>query len=144
MEEPAESIADEISEEGADDITSPVSGVSEALTAGASLLSTATHWRARRVRRVVKIELPAYLLVQCSWFMAFGLQMVLFPYLITDPNHLHRDGLALGLANMALSGPSVIFLLLGGVVAERADGKRLLILLHLMAAAPALALAAFV
>ncbi|MCA8901789.1 MAG: MFS transporter [Hyphomonas sp.] len=144
MEEPVEDIADEIAEEAAGDVTSPVSGVSEALTAGASLLSTATHWRARRIRRGVNIELPAYLLVQCSWFMAFGLQMVLFPYLITDPNHLHMDGLALGLANMALSGPSVVFLLLGGVVAERADGRRLLILLHLMAAAPALLLALFV
>ncbi len=51
MEEPVESIADEITEEAAGDVTSPVSGVSEALTAGASLLSTATHWRARRVRR---------------------------------------------------------------------------------------------
>jgi len=144
MDEPVESIADEMAEEAAGDVTSPVSGVSEALTAGASLLSTATHWRAKRIRRGVRIELPAYLLVQCSWFMAFGLQMVLFPYLITDPNHLHMDGLALGLANMALSGPSVIFLLLGGVVAERADGKRLLILLHLLAATPALALATFV
>ena len=59
MEEPAESIADEISEEGADDITSPVSGVSEALTAGASLLSTATHWRARRVRHTAHSRVRA-------------------------------------------------------------------------------------
>jgi MFS family permease len=144
MTEPVETIADEMAEEAAGDVSSPVSGISEALGAGASLLSTATHWRAQRIRRVVKIELPAYLLVQCSWFMAFGLQMVLFPYLITGQKHLHLGGLELGLANMALSGPSVIFLLLGGVVAERADGKRLLILLHLLAAAPALALAAFV
>ena len=49
MEEPVESIADEITEEAAGDVTSPVSGVSEALTAGASLLSTASHWRARRI-----------------------------------------------------------------------------------------------
>jgi MFS family permease len=144
MTEPVETIADEMAEEAAGDVSSPVSGISEALGAGASLLSTATHWRAQRIRRVVKIELPAYLLVQCSWFMAFGLQMVLFPYLITGQKHLHLGGLELGLANMALSGPSVIFLLLGGVVAERADGKRLLILLHLLAAGPALALAAFV
>ncbi len=123
------------------DTTSPVSGLSEAITAGASLLVTADGWRARRLRRGVKIELPAYLGVQCSWFMAFGLQLVLFPYLITGRGHLNLDGLALGLANMALSAPSVIFLLIGGVVAERADGRRLLILLHLLAALPALFLA---
>ncbi len=144
MTEPIDKLVDEMAKEAAGDVTSPVSGVSEALTAGASLLSLATHWRARKIRRRVKIELPAYLLVQCSWFMAFGLQMVLFPYLITGQNHLHMDGLALGLANMALSGPSVVFLLLGGVVAERADGRRLLIVLQLLAAVPAVALATFV
>ena len=124
-----------------DTVNSPISGVSEAMSAGASLLATAGGWRARRLRRGVSIELPAYLGVQCSWFMAFGLQLVLFPYLITGRGHLNMDGLALGLANMALSAPSVVFLLIGGVVAERADGRRLLILLHLAAAVPALMLA---
>ena len=141
MSDRIEELVDDMAEGAAGDVTSPVSGVSEAIGAGASLLSTATHWRAKRLRRGVKIELPAYLMVQCSWFMAFGLQMVLFPYLITGRDHLHLDGLALGLANMALSGPSVIFLLIGGVVAERADGRRLLIILHLLAAIPALFLA---
>jgi MFS family permease len=139
-----EKIVDETAEAASESVTSPVSGLSEALGAGASFLVSATHWRAKRLRREVKIELPAYLAMQCSWFMAFGLQMVLFPYLITGRNHLHMDGLALGLANMALSLPSVIFLLIGGVVAERADGRRLLVLLHLMAAAPALMLAFYV
>ena len=141
MSDKIEEIVDDMVEDAVGDVTSPVSGISEALGAGASLLSTATHWRARRLRRGVRIELPAYLMVQCSWFMAFGLQMVLFPYLITGKDHLHMDGLALGLANMALSAPSVIFLLIGGVVAERADGRRLLIVLHLLAAVPALILA---
>ena len=139
-----EKMVGEMAEEASESVASPVSGLSEALGAGASFLTTATHWRAMRLRRGVKIELPAYLAVQCSWFMAFGLQMVLFPYLITGRDHLHLDGLALGLANMALSLPSVIFLLIGGVVAERADGKRLLILLHLLAAAPAMLLAFYV
>jgi MFS family permease len=141
MSDRIEELVDDMVDEAVGDVTSPVSGISEALGAGASLLSTATHWRAKRLRRGVSIELPAYLMVQCSWFMAFGLQMVLFPYLITGKDHLHMDGLALGLANMALSAPSVIFLLIGGVVAERADGRRLLIILHLLAAIPALFLA---
>ncbi|MFM1891720.1 MAG: hypothetical protein RLZ44_797, partial [Pseudomonadota bacterium] len=139
-----EKIVDDMAEQASESVTSPVSGVSEAIGAGASLLASATHWRAKQIRREVKIELPAYLAVQCSWFMAFGLQLVLFPYLITGRDHLHMDGLALGLANMALSLPSVIFLLLGGVVAERADGRRLLVVLHLLAATPALMLSQFV
>jgi len=139
-----EKIVDDMAERASESVTSPVSGISEALGAGASLLASANHWRARRLRRGVKIELPGYLAVQCSWFMAFGLQLVLFPYLITSRDHLNLDGLALGLANMALSLPAVIFLLLGGVVAERADGRRLLILLHLVASGPALLLAFYV
>ena len=125
-------------------VHSPVTGLDAAMSAGASLLETAQSLRARAVKRGVTWELPAYLMVQSSWFMAFGLQMVLFPYLITSENYLSLDGLELGLANVALSGPSVIFLLIGGVVAERADGKRLLMLLHLLAAVPALGLAAAV
>ncbi|MGB3626557.1 MAG: MFS transporter, partial [Henriciella sp.] len=120
-------------------IKSPVSGIDSATGAGASIEFTARSLFARRTHRKVRSELPAYLMIQCSWFMAFGLQLVLFPYLIT--NRLGLDGTELGLANMALSGPSVIFLLLGGVVAERASGKSLLFVLHLMAALPALALA---
>ena len=120
----------------------PISGVSSALDAGSSFIATTRSLMGIRVRKGVKIELPAYLLVQSSWFVAFGLQMVLYPYLIT--NRLGLDGAELGLANMALSAPSVIFLLLGGVVAERMAGKPLLMLLHVLAAAPALMLAAVV
>ena len=112
--------------------SSPVSGVDSALNAGKIL-------RLRRVSKNILRELPAYLIVQSCWFMAFGLQMVLFPYLITIK--LGLNGTQLGIANMALAAPSVVFLLIGGVVAERADGKRMLMLLHALAAIPALTLA---
>ncbi|MEM9668261.1 MAG: MFS transporter [Pseudomonadota bacterium] len=121
------------------DQRAPVSGVSTALDAGSKFLPAARSLLARRLKRNVNIELPAYLMVQSSWFVAFGLQMVLFPYLIT--NRLGLDGLELGLANMALSAPSVIFLLLGGVIAERMAGKPLLVSLHVLAGIPAFALA---
>lgn len=120
-------------------IKSPVSGIDSATGAGASLEITARGLFVRRTHRRVKSELPAYLMVQCSWFVAFGLQLVLFPYLIT--NRLGLDGTELGLANMALSAPSVIFLLLGGVIAERASGKSLLMVLHMLAIIPAACLA---
>ncbi len=122
-----------------DEARSPMSGMGSAMSAGASLLETAQSMMARKARRGVKVELPAYLSVQATWFIAFGLQMVLFPYLIT--NKLGLGGTELGIANLALSGPSVIFLLIGGVVAERASGKPLLMILHLFAALPAFGLA---
>ena len=130
---------EDVTTDATDGLRSPVSGIDMAMGAGASLFVTAQSMTAKRVRRHVHFELPAYLFVQSSWFMAFGLQMVLFPYLIT--NKLNLDGLELGLANMALSAPSVVFLLLGGVVAERLAGKPLLIALHLLAAIPILILA---
>lgn len=122
-----------------EDARSPVSGMGTAMDAGASLLSTAQSLMAKRARRGVNVELPAYLSVQSTWFIAFGLQMVLFPYLIT--NKLGLGGTELGLANLALSGPSVVFLLLGGVIAERAAGKPLLMILHICAGIPAFVLA---
>lgn len=114
---------------------SPVSGLDSAMSAGTTIADRANRQLLRNVGR----ELPAYLMVQSCWFLAFGLQMVLFPYLITDKLGLH--GTQLGIANMALAAPSVVFLLIGGVVAERADGKRMLMLLHSFAAIPAIVLA---
>lgn len=118
---------------------SPITGTQSAVDAGSNLLASATRLWAIRARRGVRLELPAYLSIQGTWFIAFGLQMVLFPYLIT--NKLGLDGTELGLANFALAGPSVIFLLIGGVIAERAPSKPLLFILHLCAAIPALGLA---
>ncbi len=127
MSNPLDKLDEEISE-GAH---SPISGISSAVVAGGVLTQGA--------RRRVVIELPAYMLVQVGWFTAFGAQMVLFPYILK--NMLGVSGTLLGLGQMALAAPSVVFILLGGVVAERADGRMLLILFHLIAAIPALALA---
>lgn len=127
---------------GTSDLASPVSGVNSAMGAGAgaSLLMASRSQFAKRLRGRVRRELPAYLCVQFTWFMSFGLQMVLLPHLVLSEQHLGLDGTALGVANFALAIPSVIFLLFGGVVAERADGRKLLIVLHLLAALPAISL----
>ena len=122
---------DEAITEGAQ---SPVSGVNSALIAGDAI--------AHIPKLRVLIELPAYLLVQISWFAAFGMQMVIFPFLLK--NELEVSGTLLGLAQTALAAPSVVFILLGGVVAERAEGKTLLTAFHLAAAAPAALLGLFV
>jgi MFS family permease len=122
---------DKLDEEIAEGVHSPVSGVVTSVTAGEVLTVVG--------RRRVLVELPAYLFVQIAWFTAFGLQTVLFPYMLK--NLLEVSGTLLGVAQMALAAPSVAFILLGGVVAERADGRTLLVLFHLLAALPALALA---
>jgi len=87
----------------------------------------------------VKRELPAYLAVQAAWFVGFGLQMVLFPYLAANILRVGPD--LLGVAQMSLSAPSLVFLLFGGVIAEQWNPRRLMITLHSMAWIPAIVLA---
>lgn len=118
---------DALDEEMKEGAVSPVSGVGSAIAAGEGIASLP---RGRALA-----ELPVYLVVQVTWFAAFGMQTVLFPHLLK--NILDVSGTLLGLGQMALAAPSVVFILIGGVVAERGDGRTLLILFHLLAALPA-------
>ena len=77
-----------------------------------------------------------------SWFGAFGLQSVIFPWLAAVVLGLPAE--RLGLVQMALMAPSIVFTLLGGVIADRVDTRRLLYRYHVVAALPPLALAAIV
>ncbi|CAN5675079.1 MFS transporter [soil metagenome] len=82
---------------------------------------------------------PAYLVGLGSWFVPLGVQMVLFPWLVAVV--LHMDAFAVGLAQAALMAPSLLFLPLGGMVADRGNPRRLLLRYHVLYAAPPLALA---
>jgi MFS family permease len=82
---------------------------------------------------------PAYLLGLASWFVPLGVQMVLFPWLVAVV--LRMDAFAVGLAQAALMAPSLLFLPLGGLVADRGNPRRLLLAYHILYAAPPLALA---
>jgi MFS family permease len=77
-----------------------------------------------------------------SWFGAFGLQSVIFPWLAAVVLGLPAE--RLGLVQMALMAPSIVFTLLGGMIADRVDTRRLLYRYHVVAALPPLALAAIV
>ena len=83
---------------------------------------------------------PAYLLGLGTWFVPLGIQMVLFPWLVAVV--LHMDAFAVGVAQAALMAPGILFLPLGGLVADRGNPRRLLLRYHLLYAVPPLALAA--
>jgi MFS family permease len=83
---------------------------------------------------------PAYLLGLGTWFVPLGIQMVLFPWLVAVV--LHMDAFAVGVAQAALMAPGLLFLPLGGLVADRGNPRRLLLRYHMLYAAPPLALAA--
>ncbi len=64
----------------------------------------------------------SYLFTQGAWFLAFGLQMVLFPYLVRVV--LREDEIRFGLAQMSMQLPTVLLILIGGFVADRSDTRR--------------------
>jgi MFS family permease len=68
-----------------------------------------------------------------AWFAAFGLQGVLFSSLVVF--YLEADAAWVGVAQGCLMAPSVVFLLVGGAIADRVDRRRLLIGLCLLASA---------
>ncbi len=74
-----------------------------------------------------------------SWFASFGMQVILFPWLVAVV--LRQPPGRVGLAQMSLMAPSIALMLLGGAVADRADCRKLLMRYHLLATLPPLALA---
>jgi hypothetical protein len=82
---------------------------------------------------------PVYLAGLGTWFVPLGIQMVLFPWLVAVV--LRMDAFAVGVAQAAMMAPSLLFLPLGGLVADRGNARALLLRYHLLYALPPLALA---
>jgi MFS family permease len=83
---------------------------------------------------------PWYLAGIASWFSSYGMQTIVFLWLVTVV--LHEPAARVGIAQMSLTAPSILFLMLGGAVADRTDVRRLLVRGHLVVALPPLILAA--
>ena len=79
-----------------------------------------------------------YLASAATWFSGVGLQQVMLPWLVVG--ELRASAQWTGTVQMASMLPSLFLLLVGGAVADRRDPRRLLTLLHVLAALPALAL----
>ncbi|MGK2740281.1 MFS transporter [Tepidicaulis sp. LMO-SS28] len=83
-------------------------------------------------------ELGWYMTGQASWFISLGMQFVLFPHLVA--NVLQQPAFLVGVAQMCLQIPNLLFMLVGGLAAERSDCRSILVRVHLLAAVPALGL----
>jgi MFS family permease len=77
-----------------------------------------------------------------AWFASFGIQMIVYPWLVAVV--LREPAQRVGIAQMAMMSPAIVFMLLGGAVADRGDCRRLLLRYHALAALPPLALAGIV
>jgi len=74
-----------------------------------------------------------------GWALASGLHQVIFTWLVVGVLHETPD--RVGVSQMCQTLPLLLFLLFGGLLADRVELRRLLGLLHAAAAAAALALA---
>lgn len=79
-----------------------------------------------------------YLCGTGSWFVAHGVQNVMFAWLITIV--LQESPVMLGIAQMALYIPTTLFMLLGGWVADRFQVRTVCVVTHLIAIIPLLLL----
>lgn len=75
---------------------------------------------------------PLFLAGLGSWFGAWGLQNVLFQWLVVE--ELGQSAARVGTAQMAVLLPSLLFMLVGGAMADRIDRRRGLMLLHALTA----------
>jgi hypothetical protein len=80
-----------------------------------------------------------YLIGLASWFVPLGIQQVLFSWLAAIV--LRMDAFAVGIAQVAMMAPAILFLPLGGLVADRGNARRLLLRYHFFYALPPLVLA---
>jgi MFS family permease len=86
----------------------------------------------------MRFAFPLYLAGLGSWFLPVGIQTVLFSWLVAIV--LRMDAFAVGIAQVALMAPSLVFLPLGGLVADRGNPRRLLMFYHMLYAVPPLVL----
>ncbi len=83
--------------------------------------------------------LHRFLAGNASWFLAVGIQSVLFSWLVTMV--LHESPARVGMAQMTLLLPVLLLLLVGGGLADRHGGVRIAVTAQMLAAVPPLALA---
>ncbi len=81
-----------------------------------------------------------FLACSTSWFAAHGVNQVMIPWLVVGV--LHASPEWTGTVQMTAMLPNFVLLLVGGVIADRREARRVLALLHALAALPPLVLAA--
>lgn len=80
-----------------------------------------------------------YLGGMTCWFAGYGLQTILFSWLVAVI--LRESADRVGIAQMTLMAPSILFMLLGGAIADRRDCRTLLVRYQLFAIVPPIVLA---
>ena len=75
-----------------------------------------------------------YLLGTGSWFLAFGIQSVMFAWLVTMV--LHESPQMVGIAQMSMLVPTMLLILVGGSLADVIGGRRIILVAQSVAVLP--------
>ena len=88
---------------------------------------------------VSRTQYTWYMLGVTTFVIPIGIQTVLFPWLVVSA--LQESAVWLGIAQMSVQLPGLFLILLGGLLADSIDPRRILIVIHLLACLPAFVLA---
>jgi len=83
--------------------------------------------------------LRAYLLANVAFLVPSGMQTIIFPWLIVVA--LHESPERVGIAQTITQLPSLLLLLLAGMIADRIEQRRILVVTHLLVAVAQLGMA---
>ncbi len=90
----------------------------------------------------IRSQYRYYMLGIVSYVAPAGIQMILFPWLVAV--QLNESADRLGIAQMMTQLPGLFLILIGGLLADKIDPRKILITSHLVAIFPALAIAALI
>ena len=86
----------------------------------------------------IKAQYRWYMIGVTSFVVPMGIQAILFPWLIAV--QLEESAERLGLAQMAMQIPGLCLVLIGGLIADRWDARKILIVVHCLSVIPPLML----
>jgi predicted MFS family arabinose efflux permease len=87
----------------------------------------------------INFQLGHYNAGTAFWMGSFSIQQLLVIWILVGV--LHESPERVGLAQMLIGIPGLIFMLWGGAIGDRVDGRKLLIQVHFLSAIPPLVLA---
>ncbi len=96
--------------------------------------------KATEQARAPKSQLTKFLTGYAFWYFANGMNMVLFPWLVAV--WLGESASRVGIAQMSTMAPAIVLIMIGGLLADRYDIRKLMIRYDSLSVLPGLALAA--
>ena len=93
-------------------------------------------WSVKLPESITTNPFRLYLFGTGSWFFAFGIQSVMFAWLVTMV--LHESPKLVGIAQMTMLIPTMLLILVGGSLADVIGARRIVVIAQTVAVLPPL------